>query len=361
LVLAAFNILFLNPPTSLPASSFFDRRSFFQRVNATGHPGLNHWMIQLQRQCQQRFDGDDDAQWADYKSVLCRLPVAEGGFLDATGDVVKVVGDFVGRDLLAGGAGGGNSDECPETVRALLLKLLPWRVGPWRFAGVDVDAEWRSYLKWKRIASEIYFDGAKVLDVGCNNGYFGFKALDAGAEWVLGVEPTRLYAAQHEVFRQYLADPSTMGLMPICDDQIPLGLNVFDVVLSMGVLYHRKNPVGHLERLYSSLRKRGQLVLETMAIESQEANLIVPEGKFAKMRGIWFMPTVAMLQRWLRRIGFDQIQVIDISTTRDDEQRTTPFMPFESRSDFVDPQNAGLTIEGYPMPCRVVISALRGR
>ena len=107
-----------------------------------------------------------------------------------------------------------------------------------------------SFKKWDRIASSVYFDNATVLDVGCNNGYFGFKALAAGASWVLGVEPFLLYNAQHEVFRRCLQDPSTIGVMPIKAAEIPTGLKAFDVALSMGVLYHRKDPIGHLDTLH---------------------------------------------------------------------------------------------------------------
>ena len=73
------------------------------------------------------------------------------------------------------------------------------------------------------------------------------------------------------------------------------------------------------------------------------------------------MPTVGMLKRWLRRTGFTEIEIIDVSVTDPSEQRQTDFMPFESLSDFLDPKNADLTVEGYQAPVRVVISAIGGR
>ena len=320
----------------------FDRSDFFRRIEATGHPALLQWSEQLREACDQRLVSNRDALFESWKAVLDRLPAVGQGSLDAQGDVIRVVGDQT------------------TSLRADLLRLNPWRIGPYQICGVDVDTEWRSNMKWDRFASKVYFDNAKVLDVGCNNGYFGFKALAAGAQWVMGVEPFLLYNVQHEIFRRYLADPAAIGVMPIKAAEIPAHLGVFDVALSMGVLYHRKNPIGHLETLHGSLRKRGQLILETMAIESESADVIVPKGKFAKMRGIWFMPTVGMLKRWLQRIGFAEIEIIDVSVTDASEQRKTPFMPFESLNDFLDPQNPALTIEGYQAPVRVVISAVRG-
>ena len=76
-----------------------------------------------------------------------------------------------------------------------------------------------------------------------------------------------------------------------------------------------------------------------MAIDSEKADIIVPENKFAKMRGVWFMPTVGMLKRWLKRTGFVDVKMIDISVTDHEEQRKTEFMPFESLSDFLDPSD----------------------
>lgn len=329
------------------AFSWFDRSDFFERINATGHPALLRWSERLREICDQRLVANDDALLESWKSVLQRMPLLEPGCLDAVGDVVQVIGSAP-------------SKEATDSLRADLLQLNPWRVGPYQLCGVNVDAEWRSHLKWDRIASKIYFDGAKVLDVGCNNGYFGFRALAAGAQWVMGVEPFLLYVVQHEIFRRHLADPAAMGVMPIKASEIPSSLKVFDVALSMGVLYHRKDPIGHLDTLHGALRKRGQLILETMAIESDGSDVIVPQDKFAKMRGIWFMPTVGMLKLWLRRTGFTEIEVVDVSVTDASEQRKTDFMPFESLSDFLDPQDPQRTIEGYPAPVRVVISAVRG-
>ncbi len=317
-------------------------------MEATGHPALLQWSGRLREICDQRLVSNNDALFESWKAVLDRLPAVGRGSLDAHGEVIRVVGQC-------------QSSDPTGALRADLLQLNPWRIGPYHLCGVDVDTEWRSNLKWERFASKVYFDDAKVLDVGCNNGYFGFKALAAGADWVMGVEPFLLYTVQHEIFRRYLADPAAIGVMPIKAAEIPADLRIFDVALSMGVLYHRKNPIGHLETLHGALRKRGQLILETMAIESDSADVIVPKNKFAKMRGIWFMPTVGMLKRWLKRIGFEEIEVVDVSVTDASEQRKTPFMPFESLSDFLDPNDAAKTIEGYPTPVRVVISAVRGR
>lgn len=42
--------------------------------------------------------------------------------------------------------------------------------------------------RWNLIAAETDFRGKSVLDLGCATGYFSFKAIEAGASYVLGVD-----------------------------------------------------------------------------------------------------------------------------------------------------------------------------
>ena len=78
-----------------------------------------------------------------------------------------------------------------EMIRQQLRRLLPWRKGPFNLFGVKIDAEWRSDLKWRRLQDKISpLSGRTVLDVGCGNGYYGWRMLGAGAKRVVGTDPT---------------------------------------------------------------------------------------------------------------------------------------------------------------------------
>ena len=175
----------------------------------------------------------------------------------------------------------------------------------------------------------------------------------------MGCDPFLLYNIQYQLLRRYSADKHRHHVLPIGDDEIPNDLRVFDVALSLGVLIHKRSPIDHLIQLHSALRKRGQLVLETMAIDSMEADLVVPEDRYMKMRGIWFVPTIGMLKRCLVRTGFAEIKIVDVSVTAASEQRRTEFMPFESLDDFLDASDRKKTIEGLRAPVRVVITAVQ--
>ena len=60
----------------------------------------------------------------------------------------------------------------------------------------------------------------------------------------------------------------------------------FDLVLSMGVLYHSKAPLAHIETIKKILKKNGSLILETI-ITNNTKNIYVKKGQsFAGMKNI---------------------------------------------------------------------------
>lgn len=249
------------------------------------------------------------------------------------------------------------SDEQREQLMQRLMQLMPWRKGPYHIHGVDIDTEWRSDWKWDRLSDQIQpLKGRTILDVGCGNGYHGWRMLGEGAQLVLGIDPSALFVMQYRAIRHFLGD-LPMYVLPLGIEAVPDNLHAFDSVFSMGVLYHRRSPIDHLLQLKSCLRPGGELVLETLIIEGDEQQVLVPQGRYGKMRNVWFLPSAKAMQLWLARCGFKQIRLLDISTTSTEEQRATEWMSFESLSDFLDPNNPSLTVEGHPAPVRAVFCA----
>jgi tRNA (mo5U34)-methyltransferase len=248
-----------------------------------------------------------------------------------------------------------------ERLRAAahLRALMPWRKGPFDILGVPIDTEWRSDWKWQRIQPHLSdLSGRQVLDVGCGSGYHCWRMAAAGARLVLGIDPTLLYFFQYLALRRY-ATEAPVWFAPVRMEEMPLGAAAFDTVFSMGVLYHRRSPLDHLAELFSALRAGGELVLETLVVEGDDTTLLMPEDRYAAMRNVFFLPSVPLLCRWLRRSGFVDVRVIDVSETSTDEQRATDWMTFQSLSDFLDPDNPALTLEGYPRPRRAALVATR--
>ena len=286
--------------------------------------------------------GLDD--WPDVLAPLIgeRLSVAGHGDYEEWSRIVRSLHDADGK-----------SDE----IRESLMKLSPWRKGPFDIAGTHIDAEWRSDLKWARLQKSIApLGGRNVLDVGCGNGYYALQMRKSGARAVIGVDPTLLYAMQFLAVNVFERN-SGVFVLPFRLHELPLPARKFDTTFSMGVLYHQRAPLDHLRQLRQTLRPGGQLVLETLYLPGDDAYATTPKDRYARMRNVWLLPTIAELTTWLTRSGYKDVVVIDKSMTTVDEQRSTEWMTFESLREALDPSDPTRTVEGWPAPNRVVVTA----
>jgi tRNA (mo5U34)-methyltransferase len=240
-------------------------------------------------------------------------------------------------------------------LASALRELHPWRKGPFSLFGVDIDTEWRSDWKWARVAAHVTpLPGRRVLDVGCGNGYFGWRMLGAGAREVIGVDPTLVFALQHRAVNAYI-DSDGNRVLPVRFEELPPCR--FDTAFSMGVIYHRRDPAEHAARLWSHLRPGGEVVVETLVVGGSEP--LQPPRRYARMRNVWTVPTVELLLQWLEGAGFVDARVVDVTPTTTDEQRSTDWMRFESLAEAVDPHDPTRTVEGLPAPVRAVAVALK--
>ena len=117
--------------------------------------------------------------------------------------------------------------------------------------------------------------------------------------------------------------------------------------------------ISHLLELRDCLRPGGELVLETLMVEGEQGYSLLPDGRYAKMRNTWFIPSCATLEQWLGRCGFKDIKTVDCNITRLEEQRSTSWMVYDSLVDYLDPEDPSLTVEGYPAPMRAILTATR--
>jgi len=287
------------------------------------------------------------AGWTETLGIILDERLAEGvhGHLEQWRQVIDAL------------PGADRQDVDPAHIQELLLQLVPWRKGPFTICDITIDAEWRSDLKWGRLAKAIApLDNRNVLDVGCGNGYYALRMLDAGAAHVIGIDPSLLFVCQFLAIRK-LTRVRSAHVLPLRLEDLPAGSQVFDTTFSMGVLYHRRNPAEHLEQLRDTLRQGGELILETLILPGGGTDILEPDGRYARMRNVWQLPTTCTLLRWLKDAGFVDTTVVDETATSTEEQRTTDWMPFESLAEALDPDEPALTIEGLPAPVRAIVTA----
>ncbi len=320
-----------------------DYAPLFQTLKGTP---LEHWLDPLPAALERRLDAaakhGDLARW---QSCLAQLPAAQPSSVDLSARVsVGAAEDLSTSEQL--------------TMVEALQGLHPWRKGPYELFGTRIDTEWRSDWKWDRVAPHIDLRSRRVLDVGCGNGYHMWRMWGAGASTVIGVDPNLLFMTQYEAVKHYLPQ-APVWLLPFTLEDLPEPTAGFDTVFSMGVLYHRRSPIDHLLQLKACLRPGGQLVLETLVIEGDQNDCLIPEDRYAQMRNVWFLPSVGMLELFLRRAGFSNVRCVDLNRTSTREQRSTEWMRFQSLPDFLDPEDPSRTCEGYPAPLRATLLAER--
>lgn len=307
--------------------------------------GADAWADILPEQLQSAFNPTRHGQLTRWLQAIDDLPELFLSRRVFNEDTVKI------------GTASDLGDIHPEELTALLKTFSPWRKGPYDLFGIDINTEWRSDWKWNRLKAHISpLKKRLVLDVGCGNGYHGWRMLGAGADLVVGIDPLMLNVMQFHLIRK-LAGDARHFVLPMGIEQIPNGLKAFDTVFSMGVLYHRRSPIDHLLELKDCLRSGGELILESLVVDGGPNDVLLPEHRYAHMRNVWFIPSCEALQGWLKRCGFSNIRLVDVTVTTTEEQRSTDWMDFKSLKDFLDPNDPNLTLEGYPAPKRAIFIA----
>ena len=281
----------------------------------------------------------------EMKNYLADLPVHEARRMDFSASVVRI-----GDDL---------PEDHPTRIKLeeLATGLIPWKKGPFRLFGIQIDAEWQSDYKWDRFAHALPdIEGQTVLDVGCNNGYYLFRMIPRKPRFVLGLDPIPRLWLQFHLLQHYARianlDFQMWGWEELCFFKAH-----FDTVFCMGILYHHSDPIRILRYLHDALKPGGLLVLETIVIPGSDAHCLFPRDRYARMRNVWFVPTVTALQNMLKRAKFIDADPIAVNKHEPEEQRATRWNPGQSYADFIDPNDPDKTIEGHAAPHRAIIFA----
>lgn len=306
-------------------------------------PTSEAWLNALPKKLEHFFE-KNEVHFNKWKSAIEHLPNKDITVFDFNAEAISI---------------GNPHDVTPEESMQLYQKLKhlkPWRKGPFNLFDIKIDTEWQSNLKWDRLKEAVSLKNKTILDVGCGNGYYAFRMLGAGAHSVVGIDPSLLYLFQWKIMHHF-SPLKNAYVLPLTLEEIPKEMRIFDTVFSMGVLYHRKSPIEHLTHLKNLLKPGGQLVLETLVIEGDENTVLLPQNRYAGMSNVWFIFSVALIHKMLARLGFQQIETINISTTTQNEQRKTQWIGGVSLEHFLNEKDPHKTIEDHSAPIRAVITA----
>lgn len=239
-----------------------------------------------------------------------------------------------------------------EQIFSLLDELKPWRKGPFSIFKKEVQSEWDSSIKFNLIKNHLNIKDKVVADIGCNNGYYMFRMLPFAPKEIIGFEPSAMCKMQFDFINHFIKSDISFELLGIED--LPNYDKKFDFIICLGVLYHRTNPIDCLKMLKNSLNKDGEIIIDSIIIDSSD-ELVLSPLSYAKMKNVYFIPSIKALSNWLIRAGFKNIEIISIKKTDLNEQKKTEWIYGESLESFLDSKDNNKTIEGYNAPIRAYI------
>ena len=295
------------------------------------------WQKLLDPYTNKIFGDKKDKRIKLWQKILSELPDLKDKTVDLKSGV-KINSNWESKDL--------------TQTEDLLLKLHPWRKGPFSINEVFIDSEWKSNLKWDRFL-KINLDLANktILDVGSGNGYYGFRMLGLGAKEVLCLEPNLNHFVQFKAINHFVGSRK-IRMLPERLESIQVDAPYFEIIFSMGLLYHQRDPGQHLRLLASHLKEGGNIIIETIVTSKDYEETLVPEKRYANMPNVRFVHTEKGLEKLIIDNGLEIIYSTDPVMTSIFEQRTTDWMPFKSFESAVLKDNPEITVEGYAAPSR---------
>ena len=205
------------------------------------------------------FGSKKDKRIDNWLSILNKLPLIKEVNVNLQNQVSV---DFQCEDMLE--------------IEELILQLLPWRKGPFKLNDINIDSEWDSSKKWIRFKElELDVKDKTILDVGSGNGYYAFRMIGDGADQVLCLEPNLVHVSQFASINHFVGSKK-IRMVPERLENSGLRNTNFDLIFSMGLLYHQRNPLEHLNELNCSLAVGGKIVIETIISPDQFGSIIQP-------------------------------------------------------------------------------------
>jgi tRNA (mo5U34)-methyltransferase len=235
-----------------------------------------------------------------------------------------------------------------SAVFTLAKKLMPWRKGPVTIDDIEIDTEWRSFVKYNILAPHFDLKDKKVADIGANNGYYSFRMLEHAPASITIFEPYPLYYAQFAFLDRFFDSHIRFELLGV-EDLGSYG-EKFDAIFCLGVVYHRTDPISSLKQLKGALEKGGELFVDMLIIERDDELVLAPSESYAKMSNAYFIPSKKAFEGWLTRAGFSHIEFLGQRATDIYEQRKTEWIEGLSLDSWLD--SDGKTVEGYERPIR---------
>ena len=153
--------------------------------------------------------------------------------------------------------------------------------------------------------------GKRVLDLGCNAGFWSLAAIEAGADFVLGVDGRQMHVDQANLVFEVKGIPRDRYRFEVANVfELDLREARFDVVLCLGLLYHVSTPVDLMERI--SAWNSDVLVVDTALVPTPGPHFRlvrqnVNEPRSAVDRNIALHPSSEAVAKLAQQYGYGSV------------------------------------------------------
>lgn len=132
-------------------------------------------------------------------------------------------------------------------------------------SGIKVAGYSQSSRTWERLATLVDFRDKTVLDIGCFHGFFSFKAEEAGAQWVVGVDNC---APALEIAREisWLKN-SARTIFRLEDISKWQAAQIYDIVLVLNMLHYASDLQTALRHIFAA----GKTIVFEIPVAQEEA------------------------------------------------------------------------------------------
>lgn len=157
-------------------------------------------------------------------------------------------------------------------------------------------------------------EGKRVLDLGCNAGFWSLNAVLAGSDYVLGVDGRRMHVEQANfVFQVYDVDPRAYCFV---EDNIfnfsYEGHGPFDVIPCLGLFYHINR---HVELLRSIKSLNPEVLIIDTSLTPMKGSFLelrrddVSEPRMSADYSLVYYPSAAAVLDLVQEFGFNVIML----------------------------------------------------
>ena len=155
-------------------------------------------------------------------------------------------------------------------------------------------------------------EGKRVLDLASNAGYWSLASIEAGADYVLGIEGRQMHVDQASfVFdiKEVERDRYDFVMGDIFETDFRQ-FGTFDVVLCLGLMYHISKPMELMEKI-SEVNDDILVVDTTLSMASGSSLKIVPQDSDSYMsavdRSIAMRPTKRAVRDLAEHFGYSVV------------------------------------------------------